>query len=403
MHIFIRRWPVWIILATLLLAGLVPAFTWLHGGRPTRAHAALNTGPSLLLQPAWVNPGGTLNVVGSGFTSGEAVYVYIPQAALLSAYTTTTGSFVVTAPAPMHYSPNVKYFVYADNVSGTEKARTQLYFVPPTISWRGDNPFDGNYVPYGSPFTVNGQGFLPEENVTLYWDYQQQSQLKVGTVLTAMDGTFTVRITAKSSPSQLYSYANLGAVGIKSKLQAIAQIPITTAIVLTPTRGPLGKALTVRGGSFWSNETVTVTFGQYTEATVTTDTSVAFVTSFVTPTSVNGGGSVFVQATDSSGRLKPYTHFIVPSTFGITPATGQSGTTITLNGTNLGANYYFSIEWVDPVSGTLTSLGNVTADNQGTISTMITAPANLMSGRGYRIVLFSSGGLVAAQATFLAQ
>ncbi len=70
-------------------------------------------------------------------------------------------------------------------------------------------------------------------------------------------------------------------------------------------------------------------------------------------------------------------------------------------GTNLGANYYFSIEWVDRVSGTLTSLGNVTADNQGTISTTITAPANLVSGRGYRIVL--TGGLVAAQATFVAQ
>ncbi len=62
-----------------------------------------------------------------------------------------------------------------------------------------------------------------------------------------------------------------------------------------------------------------------------------------------------------------------------------------------------SIEWVDPVSGTLTSLGNVTADNQGAISTTITAPANLVSGRGYRIVLFSQGGLVAAQATFVAQ
>jgi IPT/TIG domain len=109
-----------------------------------------------------------------------------------------------------------------------------------------------------------------------------------------------------------------------------------------------------------------------------------------------------VQATDSSGRLKPYTEFTVPPTFSITPTTGTSGTTITLNGTNLGANYYYGIEWIDPVSGTLTNMGNVSADNQGNVSISITAPANLVKGRSYTIALIGGSSGSPVQAIFKA-
>ncbi len=376
--------------------------TAVGGTSKLQATASLAIGPGLLIQPSAVTPGGTMNILGGGFTPGETVYVYVPQGGVYNGYTDSTGSFVVTATAPLRTHPKISYVVYADSASGTDKAKAQYGYVAPQISWGGTNPFDGSYVPFGTPFNVSVQGFFPNEHVALYWDYQQQGQLKLGTVLTGTDGTFSVNLTIPSSPSNLYVYANLEAVGGTSKLHAGSQVQVIPGIVLTPSTGPLGKTLTIKGGSFYQNDSITVTFGQYTEATVTADSSGAFVTSFVTPTTVNGGGIIFVQATDSSGRLKPYTEFTVPPTFSITPTTGTSGTTITLNGTNLGANYYYGIEWIDPVSGTLTSLGNVSADNQGNVSTSITAPANLVIGRNYTIALIGGSGAFPVQAIFKA-
>jgi len=54
------------------------------------------------------------------------------------------------------------------------------------------------------------------------------------------------------------------------------------------------------------------------------------------------------------------------------------------------------------VSGTLTSLGNVSADTQGNVSTSITAPANLVKGRSYTITLIGGSGNSSIQATFKA-
>ena len=376
--------------------------TAVGGTSKLQATASLTIGPGLLIQPNIVNPGGTLNISGGGFTPNETVYVYVPQGGVFNAYTDSTGSFIMTATAPLYIHPKNAYYIYADSASGTDKARAQYYYVSPQLSCTTGTPIGCEYIPYGVPITLSGQGFFPQEHVTLYWNYQQPGQVKMGTIQAAPDGTFSVGVTVPSSPSNLTVYANVEAIGATSKFQAHSQIQVTPGIVLTPSTGSLGKKLTIKGGSFYANDTITVTFGQYTEATVTADSTGAFVTSFVTPTNVNGGGIVFVQAINNNGRIKPYTEFTVTPTFSITPTTGGSGTTITLNGTNLGANYYYTIEWIDKVSGTLTSLGNVSADNQGNVSTSITAPANLVTGRSYIITLIGGSGISSIQATFKA-
>ena len=376
--------------------------TAVGGTSKLSATASLAIGPGLLIQPNVVTPGGTLNITGGGFTPNETVNVYVPQGGVYNGYTDATGTFNVTATAPLRTHPKTSYTVYADSASGTDKASAQYSYITPQVSCQNANSFNCETVPYGVPVTLSGQGFFPDEHVTLYWNYQQTGQVKMGTVQAGPDGAFSVGFTVPSSPSNLVVDANLEAVGSTSKLQAGSQVQVTPGIVLTPSTGALGKKLTIKGGSFYQNDSITVTFGQYTEATVTADSSGAFVTSFVTPTNVVGGGIIFVQATDSSGRIKPSSDFTVPPTFGITPTTGASGTTITLNGTNLGANYYYSIDWIDTVSGTLTNLGNVSADTQGNVTTSITAPANLVKGRSYTITLIGGSGNSSIQATFKA-
>ena len=376
--------------------------TAVGGTSKLQATANLTIGPGLLIQPYVVTPGGTLYITGSGFTPNETVYIYVPHGGVYNGYTDSTGTFFTTAIAPLYAHPKISYTVYADSASGTDKARAQYGYVTPRVSCQNVYSYGCETVPYGSPITLSGQGFFPNEHVTLYWNYQQAAQLKMGTVQAGPDGAFSVGFTMPGSPTNVIVDANLEAIGGNSKLQAGSQVQVTPGIVLTPSTGALGKTLTIKGGSFYQNDSITVTFGQYTEATVTADSTGAFVTSFVTPTNVNGGGIVFVQATDSSGRIKPFSEFTVPPKFSITPTGGTSGTTITLNGTNMGANYYYSIDWIDTVSGTLTSLGNVTADSQGNVSTSIKAPANLVTGRRYTVTLIGASGISSIQATFKA-
>ncbi|HEY6543154.1 MAG TPA: hypothetical protein VIZ18_19585, partial [Ktedonobacteraceae bacterium] len=68
------RWPVWIILAALFVAALVPAVALTHGGRGSSVHAA--NSPTLSA-PAIVHPFDTITITGQGFVPGDAVSIFL--------------------------------------------------------------------------------------------------------------------------------------------------------------------------------------------------------------------------------------------------------------------------------------------------------------------------------------
>ncbi len=65
------RWPVWVILAALVVAALVPAIAIVHGGRTSAARAA-GTTPTITV-PAILHPFDTVTITGQGFAPYDNV------------------------------------------------------------------------------------------------------------------------------------------------------------------------------------------------------------------------------------------------------------------------------------------------------------------------------------------
>lgn len=368
-----------------------------------QATSSINVGPGITLNPYLVNPGGSITVSGGGFTPYENVTVYIQNVAhsLYQTATDGSGAFQIQVIAPTTYRANTSYYVYAVNDAGSEQAKALLQFEKPYISAGTDN---NGFAHYGDPMTITGQGFLADEHVRLYWNYKQTSQLLLATVLVAPDGTFSLRTTVQSTPATL-SFAVIGAKGVTSKLAATYYFETNPGLVLTPAVGKLGKTVNLKGGSFGSNETVTITFlSGNAVATPTTNVAGAFSVSFTIPPTLNVGGSIYIFAKGNTTHVEADTTYTVPSVLTISPTKGPEGTTITASGTYFTANNSVTLYWYDPVAGTLTVLGYVTASSAGAFTTTVPVPTNLISGRVYTVAAsYSSFLTTAALAKFTAQ
>jgi hypothetical protein len=293
-----------------------------------KARTTLNIGPGLRVEPdAGVNPGGSFTVNGGGFSSNESLQVYFQDPANGSITVTTdgNGAFSAKLTAPKQYDANTTYYVYAANTTKTEEANVQVRFVQPGIS-RTDIYGGGEYFPYGSPIVISGQGFLSGESVDIYWNYQQASQIKVIAVQAASDGTFSITITAPSTPGSggTDTYATIAAVGETSQLQAVlSQVDVSTGESLTPDHGPAGTSVTVTGGNFATNAQITIVLrtsigspggnppsDDTVLATTTTDSTGAFSVTVAMPavTSTTGLVGVLAEVAGRSFAASEYTY-----------------------------------------------------------------------------------------------
>jgi hypothetical protein len=291
-----------------------------------KASHALNIGPGLVFNSdtdIGVNPGGSYTISGGGFSSNEALQVYFQKAANGSVSVTTdaSGAFSTTLTAPKQYDSNATYYVYAVNVAGNEKAKVQIFFISPSVTIT-DTSGANEYLPYGAPVVISGQGFLSGEAVDLYWNYQLASQAKVATALAASDGTFSVTITAPSTPGSYTNdtYTNVAAIGETSQLQAVvSQLDVSTGMNMNPVQGPAGTVVTITGGNFAANNQITIVLFTGTvfpggpggnapspsdgtvPATTTTDGTGAFSVTFTMPALTTTDGSLLVYA-EGEGR-----------------------------------------------------------------------------------------------------
>ncbi len=359
-----------------------------------QATSTLNIGPGITLTPASAGPGSTITVSGGGYTAGETVNVYFqsPKNGTIPTTTDQAGAFSVSLTVPTTYSTNVNYFVSAVNASGTEHARTQFYFALPNVT--------SDYNPtFGSLFDFFGSGFQANEQVALYWNYQQTGQFKVQTVTADQFGSFFLPIDTPSDPH--LGSVTIAGIGVTSHLTATASIYEQGAIVLNPSLGVAGTKIHIRGGGFGSKEAVTVTAGGVLIATVTTNVAGGFSTTYVVP-ATSPQGPIFIQAVGATSGVVFQSEFYVSPQLSITPKTGPAGTVITVSGHQFSAGFSYDIYWYYPDSQSASYLTTVTADSTGNLSATINAPANIIAGHRYYIQVYSNERPI-AQAAFLAQ
>ncbi|GHO48461.1 hypothetical protein [Ktedonospora formicarum] len=367
--------------------------------------APINVGPGIQVN-VFNNPGATIAVSGGGFRAGETLNVFIvdqKKATSVSVTTATDGSFQINLVAPLSLTPGPQYHIKATNSDGSEKATNFFYILAPGISWAStDSNNQSSTATYGSSGTISGQNFPANEQIALYWNYQQAGQVEVGTVQAAADGSFTFDLTTPSSP--FTSDATIEAIASTNTFMASYQVQPQPAFTLNPTSILVGDTVSISGGSFNGNVTVNIQLAGSTSvvSTATVADDGTFTGSLTIPSNIMGGPS---SVSVSDGTVSVRVPLVIDVPLIITPTTGSTGTSISVQSPNFSNNgnnticvkLQPSIVWHDPTTGTSQFLASACQ-----FPRTVTAPANLVSGRTYEVELIA-GGNVIGKAPFTAQ
>lgn len=273
-----------------------------------QATASINIGPGIALSPATASPGATISVSGGGYKAGKVVQVYFQTitSGIVSTTVNASGNFTVSLKVPLTYQSGTFYYVYAVSTTGSQQASAQFFFTKPTLTLSG-NPV------YGQSFSYQGSGFGAGETVTLWANYQLPSQVELGTVVAASDGSISGSFTAPSVPYQLNTHSapfNVLATGNTSLVSAQANMTERASFTLNPSSGTAGNSIHITGGSFAAHEIVAIMFGSTLAATATTDASGAFTASYTLPAST-GPGQIYVTVKGQLSGIWLASFFVV--------------------------------------------------------------------------------------------
>ena len=371
-----------------------------------QATSSLNIGPGIILDPNTANPGGTFTVEGGGYTPGEMVNVYFQNTGngVTTATVDASGSFSVPLTAPVTYYKHTQYYVYASSTNGADHAKSQFFYAVPSLKLTQG-------LSYGESFTVVGQGFAANDTVDVSWQaYNQKIPTKLGTVTAASDGTFTFTSTALSAPYESF-YENTYNVVIIAKghtdnTKAGLDCYEYANLIAAPTSGPIGTKVHISGGGFGSHETVTITLAGIQVATLTARGDGGFNLTVRVPKSAPIGGNYFgagITATGSTSKVSVNIGFWVTESLKITPTKGPPGTTITVYVSNCFSDDAVNVYWYYPDTNTKTLLANGITLSDGSFTTTIQAPANLVSGKTYYVFVTELYDYLSTQVPFVAQ
>ena len=181
---------------------------------------SVNVMLSLAVTPQNVGPGNTIQVLGSGFQTGEnlTIYFQLPANGAIPTKADRTGSFTQSLTLPNTYTPQTSYFVYVTNAQNVVRAKAGFSFA--TLSLTSSVTMAASK---GS-ITISGKGFLAHETISLHWDFHGLKSINVGTISADAAGNFTQTIIAPTLSKT--NSASLVATGASSKLVAMTSITL---------------------------------------------------------------------------------------------------------------------------------------------------------------------------------
>ncbi len=323
----------------------------------------LNSSASISVNKSSGNVGTSVNVNGTGFTSGETVTIKYDNTTVvptftLSSVTTFSKSFTIPASA----SDNDHTITVTGSVTA---AKTASFTVSPSIAL---NKTSG---PSGTSITVTGSGFgAGESGITVTYDGQPVGTTTTASSTGAWNTTFTVPSGAAGAhPINAYGSST-------AALSSPVSFTLGAGISTNTSSGTVGSSVTVSGTGFASNEkNIVVTFdgAQANTGTVTADAQGTWTATLVIPPSAAGVSHV-INAQGATTKLTSASGvtFNTQANVASSQASGSAspGSTITLTGSGFAANEKNIIISVDdnPV------VSNVTADSKGNWSSPVTIP-----------------------------
>lgn len=306
-----------------------------------QATSSLNIGPGISKSNG--DPGSTIAINGGGFAANETVNVYFqtPKNGVVTASTDATGAFTALLTVPSTYNPATHYYVYAVGTTATDQARATFTFNTPTFSaciW-----FTCGEVIYNQPVNFSVTNFAIGETVNIIWNYQQTDQFVIASGQNSYYG-FNQSVIVPSTPNE--SSVTIAAVGLTSHLVVTTVVLNDAAISENPSTGKAGTTVTVNGGSFGSNDPITLTLQGVTVATTTSNADGTFSTSFQVPT-ISGAGNLTLTATDATSGASASVPFQYPPALKVNPTIVQNGDTLIVSGKHFSANAAVYISWAN--------------------------------------------------------
>ncbi len=216
----------------------------------------------------------------------------------------------------------------------------------------------------GDSITVNGTGFGDRVDVRIFFDDEEV----VYDETTDSAGSFEVTFAALSRAPGSYDVEAEDEDGNSDKVK-FAMAP---SISLSPTSGYPGTEVIVGGTGFRVSSSITITFGDTSVATNTTDADGRFSTSFSVPSYTSG--TYRVKVSDGSNTVEA--DFSISTSTSISPVTsaaspGHVGTELTIGGIGFVAGRTLIITY----DGNQVATATVLAD--GTFTATFNAPASV--------------------------
>jgi len=353
--------------------------------------------PGILLNPTSGSPGSTVTVSGGGFQANETVQVFFQNKSngVANATTDASGTFTASLTLPKLFQPGT-YTIFTWNASGTERAQA-------TFSYYGANVGAANQSPLiGEQDEIIGGDFSASESVTLYWEYGLPGQVTLGTTTADSNGSIAFYFTTPSEPN--LSSVPIEVTGNFSKFSATVTVYPNARISLQPASGPTGTQVTISGGGFGANETVSITFQTIsgTVASATTDSTGAFSINYTIPLSLPVKEYI-IYAKGASSGVEGSEFFQITPILTMTPTTGPAGTSITVKGHSFSPSISIQIQWCDSSHNLITTLTTVKTSATGTFKVQVTAPQGLVSGTTYYVEAYGDFGYSTPAIAFVAQ
>jgi len=320
--------------------------------------------PAIVLSKKYANVGEQVTVDGTGFTATIPVTISFDNVTVVSAVTDANGSFTEVAFSVPEKPRGTHRVTVADIINIHSLSIKLIVRQSITIT-----PTSGNV---GTTVKVSGTGFRAYWSITLVHEGVVINTSPASVVTNAagsFNATFNVpaifgRTSEIKASDGLYT--------------ATATFTYSASISLTPTKGNVGEEITVSGTTFTPVSSVSINFDNTQVATIDTDGSGNFITTFHVPDSFNGIHTVVA----SDGTHTVNASFATSASIRLTPTEGLSGTEVTVSSTGFDADKSITITFADVKVGTTTTNAN------GSFSDKFTVP---QYGSGNYDVIVSDG------------
>lgn len=341
--------------------------------------------PSLFTDQKSAKVSEFINAYGLGFSSTTSYEIYFssdgaPVSAYLGAQVLSyykvksvtsdnTGAFNAYFPIPVELTGGTvtkrvrsgTYYIYA-TLYGNSQIQAVVLF---TVERSGDITIDPVKGKVGTEIKINGAGYATADPLSItYDDSDTKIDVKSGDKAARANGDFVSNIVLPRVTAGLHTLVVTGDV---SGTRAKADFIVEPGVTLNPASAVVGDTVTVTGTGFGRGTGFTVSLSNVVVVsgqTINLDGS--FEASFTIPS--QNVGNYVVDVVDDNNNAAKANLVITPTTIILSPASGNSGSTITVTGAGYQNNKPVSISFNNDF------VKSAVADQNGKLSTTFTVP-----------------------------